>query len=672
MKKLFVTALVLTLSLAVVASAEWKMLDNDPALRAMNSNDVKIEITIPPYKQEMVKIGDKTCMVIHMQGASMYMKRGYPMVPKLTKLVKIHDRCNVKLEVISKEEVEVAMDAPIVPSKGHFTREIPYDSVPFEFGPVYSENAFWPSEKEQFEIGEAFDFRDVRGVRVQILPIRANHVTMKMKVLKKVVLALVCEDNGKMVTARQAVKPSKAFRSLYQENFLAASETESTERGTVPNENSKELVVVTPTNMEGLLANWVSWKQKCGYKVTVKAFDSSATASTIKAYLQGLYDNSSTRFGYVVLIGDANYNSDFEKAGPMPTFKGKFEGAAADRVYVRLAGNDNYPDAFISRISGNDSEVTAQLNKIIAYEQNPPAGDWYNKGICIASDQGSPTDKERTEWIQNGGGTGQKVPVEAGGLLKYGYTAFDDIYDPSASATAVGNAVNNGRSLIFYIGHGSSTSWVSSGFNVNNVKQLNNGGMLPTIFSVACVNCDFVKTAECFGEAWLRKANGGAVAFEGGSTNEAWVPPCDKQAATVNAIIKKSNFTFGAIEAVGCVKALEVWGDTDKGQGNQLAEQCNLFGDCTILVRTKKPADLTVQANRGLDNNLTFQVATEDRAEANATVTVYTEDMSFVVTGESDDNGSVNLSLVNCPANAKLFYTVVAPDTTPIIDQAVN
>jgi hypothetical protein len=662
MKKLFITALILTLSLAVVASAEWKVLDNGAALKALNSNDIKVEITIPPYKQEMVTINGKECVVIHMPEASMYMKRGFPMVPKLTKLIKIADRCNVKLEVLSKEEVEVPLTAPIVPSKGHFTREIPYDSVPFDFGPIYREDVFWPSEKEQFQVGEPFDFRDVHGVRVQILPIRANHVTMKMKVLTKVVFVLICEDNGRMSAVRQAVRPGKTFRSMYQESFLNATDTTTSERGTVPNENNKKLVVVTPNQYEGMINGWVNWKKQSGYEVTVKSY-ATVSASTVKADLQALYDNVATRFGYVVLVGDAD---------KMPTFKGTFESADADRVYVRLAGNDNYPDAFISRISGDATSIPAQFAKIIAYEQSPEAGDWLNKGICIASDQGSPTDKARAEWIQNGGGAGQKVPVDAGGLIGYGYTYFDDIYDPSASATMVTNAVNNGRGIICYIGHGSSTSWGTTGFSVSNVNGLNNGNKFPVIFSVACVNGDFVRTGTCFAEGWLRKAGGGAVAFEGASTNEAWVPPCDKQCATVNAIIRKTNFTFGALEAVGCVKGLEAWGDTNSGQGNQMAEQCNLFGDCTLLVRTKAAATMSAQATRGLDNNLTFQVATENRAEVNGTVTIYTQDMSFVVTGETDDNGSVNLSLVDCPANAQLFYTVVAPDTIPLIDQPIN
>lgn len=673
MKKSVLILACLFVFVGFVIADEWKVVggSEDSQARVLGAGqELKIEITVPSYQLRNVEIDGKNCVVVSMPGASWHMLRGYPLVPQLTRLVKIPHNGEVHMRVLSVEEEEVTLTAPIIPSKGHFTRDIPYESVPFEFGPIYRQNVFWLSAEEQFQIGEPFMFRDVRGVRIQILPIRANHVTMKMKVLKKAVILLTFEGGERTVSAESTVVPSRTFSRFYQENFLNYSAPQTERGGTVPPESNRKLVVITPAEFEGLLGTWVEWKRKAGYEVTVKSFPSGTVAGTIKTYLQGLYDNAATRFGYVVLIGDAGYVSNFEQAQPMPTFKGKYEGAAADRVYVRLAGNDNYPDAFISRVSGNADQITLQLNKFINYEKSNN-GAWLAKGICIASNQGSPTDRERAEWIQNGGGSGQKVPVDDGGLLKFGYTAFDDIYDPTASAAQVTNAVNSGRGIICYIGHGSSTSWGTTGFSVSQAKALTNGAQLPHIWSVACVNGDFVKTAECFAEAWLRAPNGGAIAMEAASTNEAWVPPCDKQTTVVNAIIRKSFFTFGALEAAGCVKGLEVWGDTDKGQGNQMAEQCNLFGDCTILLKTKEQASIAVQVSRDQARNASFVVNAEGRAQANATVTVYTSDLSYTVSSDTDDAGTASLNLETAP-NAPLFYTVVGPDLIPVIDQPLN
>lgn len=677
MKQLFILALVLMLSITL--SADWKALSSDSRgssplnVKLLGSTDkeIKVEITIPGYHEKRVQIGDIECLVIHIPGSAMYMQRGFPMVPQLAKLVKIEHDCEIKMEVVSKEEVDVPLSAPIVPSKGHFTRDIDPETVPFEFGPIYKQDVFWPAAEDQFKIGKNFQFRDNCGLRLQILPIRANHVQMMMKVLKKAVVVFKIEHNLMARSAARVAVSDRTFNKMSRDIFLQSEVVESY-RGQIPDPENKNLFVVTPQKFAGLLGNWINWKKKCGYTVTVYEVQDGVTASTIKAELQKRYDNADSRFGYVVLIGDAGYVSNFEQAQPMPTFKGKKEGAAADRVYVRLAGNDNYPDAFISRISGTtNEEITNQLDKIVKYESAPEKGDWFVKGICIASNQGSPTDKERAEWLQNGGGSGQKVPVDGKGLIGYGYSSFTDIYDPYAYAEDVTNAVNTGSSIICYIGHGSSTSWGTTGFSVTDIHNLSNGGRLPVIWSVACVNGQFVHQKECFGEAWLRKANGGAAAIECASTNESWVPPCDKQCATINAVINKRQFTFGALEAVGCVKGLETWGDTDSSEGNKMAEQCNLFGDCTMMVRTKAPASVSVNMSRGLDNDLVFTVIAEDRAEQNATVTVYSEDLSYCVSGETGTDGTVNISLDNCP-KCPLFYTVVGPDMNSVVDVPVE
>lgn len=685
MKQIFILTFLLILPFAFL-SAEWKGLDDSRSgselqvnLISSDVNETVLEVTIPGYYEKKILVDQTECVYFHIPGSSVYMKQGYPMLPKLTKLVQMPHDCNVKLEVLSKEEATLSLNHPVVPSKGHLTRDINPDSIPYEFGPVYKQNVFWPGQEEQFSIGENFQFREACGVRLQIIPVSVNHVTKSMTILKKAVISLKYEQ--KMMRTfqnREREKSNKTFQKMYNEMFLNPSVeadsrvSYSEERGTVPDAANKKLVVVVPSKFESLIGEWVAWKKQCGYTVTIKSVAAGVTAGEIKSYLQGLYDNAATRFGYVVLIGDAAYNSNFQAAQPMPTFAGSKEGAAADRVYVRLAGSDNYPDAFISRISGNtDAEITNQLAKIIAYEKEPPSGSWFTQGTCIASDQGSPTDKERAEWLQNGGGSSQKVPVVSGGLIGYGYTKFDDIYDPAAYASDVTNAVNQGRSIILYIGHGSSTSWGTTGFGVSHINNLTNGGMLPVIWSVACVNGDFLKTGTCFAEAWLRKAKAGAVAVEAASTNESWVPPCDKQAATVNSMIQKKYFTFGALEAVGCVRGLEVWGDTNSSEGNKMAEQCNLFGDCTLMVRSKVPQTMEVQVNRGLDNNLVFDIVSENRSQEGCTVTIYNQDFSFSVTGDSDAQGKVSLSLANCP-QTPLFYTVVGPDMIPIVDQELK
>jgi hypothetical protein len=66
-------------------------------------------------------------------------------------------------------------------------------------------------------------------------------------------------------------------------------------------------------------------------------------------------------------------------------------------------------------------------------------------------------------------------------------------------------------------------------------------GVFSTFFPArgaqVCLNGRFAYSGgDCFAEAWLQKAGGGAVSFEGGTTNESWVPPCDAQRGIIDSL----------------------------------------------------------------------------------------------------------------------------------------
>ncbi len=667
MKKLLSVCLVFW-SLALV-SADWQVLDESAKvgekikvkLLDSRETEMKIEITVSGYYLEEVMADQTSCFTVDIPGSSVLMQEGYPTVSKLGKLICLPKDCEVSLEVLSIVEIESDLPGLIVPSKGHLTRDINPKDIEFKFASVYEQDAYWPAKQEQFSLGKPFQFRDVRGIRLRVLPARFNHLQKKMKILQKAVLALKFHSKDDSKISYQPISASKTYDKIY-DMFLGYPNLRKNSK-----QDGRKLVVVTPARYKETIQPWIDWKQKAGYEVTIHTTSKRDRSFEIKEHLKDLYDYPSTRFDYVVLIGDASYSGYFENCQPMPTFEGEKEGAAADRVYVRLDGYDNYPEACISRISGeSEEEIANQLDKIIQYEQSPLTSNWSQKGICVASDEGHHKDWQRAEWLQNGGSKSQNVSIEKNGLLANGFTSFADVYDPGANPAKITEALNDGSSIICYIGHGTPTSWYTSGFNNDDIHNLTNKGLYPVIWSVACVNGKFVHLKECFAEAWLRKKEGGAVAVEAASTNESWAPPCDKQAATINSIINKSASTFGAQELVGCLKAMEIWGDDDSSEGNKMAEQCNLFGDCTLMTRYGQQAPLEVKVSYEA-NTAVFHVTSKERALTNAIVTIYSEDFRYRVSQDVELNGKATIAL-DSHSKDKLFYTVVSPNCIPLVD----
>ena len=232
-----------------------------------------------------------------------------------------------------------------------------------------------------------------------------------------------------------------------------------------------------------------------------------ATGTNVKTLIQNAYDANNNLL-YVQLVGDwADIKCDASGGSPM------------DPQLGCVVGSDEVADITIGRISSNSpSDVTVQIDKIINYEKNPETGaGWYSAAIGIASSQGPGDDGENdNEHIQ---------VIWDNKLDPFTYNDFSPIYDPSANISMVNTAVNNGASIINYCGHGSPTSWGTTGFSNSNVANLTNGDKLPVIFSVACNNGNFQDPGDCFAEAWVKKENGGAVLFLGATISQPWNPP---------------------------------------------------------------------------------------------------------------------------------------------------
>jgi hypothetical protein len=141
------------------------------------------------------------------------------------------------------------------------------------------------------------------------------------------------------------------------------------------------------------------------------------------------------------------------------------------------------------------------------------------------------------------------------------------------------------------------TSWGTTGYSNSNISALNNQGKLPFVFSVACVNGQFMN-GTCFAEAWLRASkNGqptGALAFLGSTINQSWNSPMAGQDEMTDILAESypENIkrTFAGIALNGCMEMIDEYG-TD---GANMADTWTVFGDPSVMVRTKNPDTLMV------------------------------------------------------------------------------
>ncbi len=349
------------------------------------------------------------------------------------------------------------------------------------------------------------------------------------------------------------------------------------------------------------------------------------TVAGIQSAIQTRYD-SPEGLAFVVLVGDG---------AQVPHYSGAVESADDDTRYTRLAGTDPYPDALISRISAtNPSEVSTQVVKFVTYERDiAGAADWTHRATGIASNEGSPSDAVRADWLRDD-------------LLAYNFTDVDRIYQGQGGSTsAITAAVNDGRSLVNYIGHGSGTSWGSVYFSNSNVNALTNAAW-PWIIDVACLNGGISAIGESFAEAWMRAGSPGqpygAIGMYASSTSCPWVPPRVMQAEAIDLLCAETSNVLGVLVHAGIMAVLDEYGTS--GTGLQLVEQYNLFGDCSLMVRTASPASLTVVHHPEVP--LFAPTYDVDTGAAGVVVTLSGNGMIYG-TGTTDAGGQVTLTMTH-------------------------
>lgn len=658
MKKLF-TLLVLFLAMLQAFASEWTGIRSDiplPAQKTLISSNIDnstIQFKLDGFLSHEVTTPLGEAQIIELENATPILLKGAPDLPKLTASVIIPDLAMMQVEVLEANYREFE-NMLIAPSKGNLTRDIDPSEVPFEFGAQYQVNAFFPGEIAGLR--EPYIVRDYRGQTIIVYPFQYNPVTRTLRVYTDITVRLSkLNDHGTnpLIRTKPLDRIDAQFNLIYQKHFLNAGSTGS--RYTPVDEYGNILIISYGAFMPEM-ETYMNWKKQVGYPVEMVDVASIGNSSAIKTFIADYYNTKGLTF--VLLVGDgAQVPTSSTTAGP------------SDNNYSYVVGNDHYPDLFIGRFSAeNVDQVQTQVDRTLMYEQNPPTSiDWFTICTGIASDQGPGDDGEYDyEHIRN---------IQNNKLIPWTYTYGNELFDGSQGGNDAGGnptpslvatAVNAGTSVINYTGHGSATSWGTSGFSNGDVNNLVNNNMLPFIFSVACVNGDFVNNT-CFAEAWLRATNNGeptgAIAFLGSTINQSWNPPMcgqdemnDVMAETYANNIKR---TFGAISMHGCMQMNDEYGN----DGAEMTDTWTCFGDASLTVRTAMPGTLTVTHDPILFIGASEMLILCDVNGARATLS---QDGTILSTGVVE-NGSVTLEFNQLNEPGTVTLTVTAFNYLPYI-----
>ncbi|HPX76405.1 MAG TPA: C25 family cysteine peptidase [Bacteroidales bacterium] len=605
-----------------------------------NSQGLTLKLINNSYYFKDVITPRGEAVIVNSPKAKNNFPKGSPDLPLIPTSIMIPNQGGFSYNIISSEYVTVE-NIEIAPSKGTIYRNQDPEAVPYEYGREYFIDEFFP--KNSAFISDPFIVRDLRGANISFFPFTYNAIQKELRVYSEIILKITfTNDNFPNQIENNKLKASYEFNNVYERHFI--NYKSSTKYTPIEEGTPGKILIISKDAYASAMTPYINWKLEKGIETEMVLISSIGTSSNdLKTFIQDYYDNNDLT--YLLLVGDA------EDIPPI-----NVGSNYTDNGYTYLAGNDKYADIFIGRFSGNSiADIETQVQRTVTYERDLNASDtWLTNGFTSASNEGAGQGHNGESDVQHMNNIKDK-------LQTYGYT-ITSVNQQGGNNSQISSHFNAGTGIANYIGHGDETLWVNTEFTNSHVNALTNENKLPFIWSVACVNGHF-KGRTCFAEAWLRAQKNnqptGAIAFLGSTINQSWTEPMTAQDEMIDILIEtySSNIkrTFGGLSFNGMFKMIEAG-----GEGQSMADTWTIFGDPSLMVRTKTPQEMNISHNDVITiEETSFQVNC-DEENALVSITKTQEDVTTILGTGYVNQGVATINFENLSEPGVVLLTITA------------
>ncbi len=500
--------LVAGLSGFAMAQQAWLSVANDtgrPKVKIKEQSALRtvFEVIVPGVNIEQIEAEGETFVRLSLPGEVMaVLEEGRPQVPKVSVLLGIPTGARVSTEVLSKKTRTFAVGT-VYPLQPPLTDKQQQGTLAYDRR-FYTQDVYFPGYDHR--LIETGIWRDLAVANIQVYPVQVNPVRGTVEIASHILIEVNYSGGFYPKNVAEWMLPQYA---RYVDNFA--------ELGLQPIDtytSGVRYLVISHASYASesyLLDSLLGWVKKRGYETRVIA-KTSFTAQEIKDSIRAEYlRNNPKALRWVLLVGEY---------AQIP--QGSYSGVTrSDFWYSDLEpwpAGDNYPEIGICRLSpSSNADLINQIKKILQYQKSPPStGNWLDK-IALPAHR-------------------EQYPGKYSGCTRGIYFMPKPYWNPSLVETIMGQftgnaavtaAINQGRNIVAYRGHGDYTEWSSWGtegswYN-SHVDALANGSMTPVLYNVAC-NCGDIYQSECLSEKWMRKFPGGAVASLGATQPSYTLP----------------------------------------------------------------------------------------------------------------------------------------------------
>lgn len=276
-----------------------------------------------------------------------------------------------------------------------------------------------------------------------------------------------------------------------------------------------DLLVIAPRAFLPALDPLLVRRRAQGRSVLVAAiddvYDEMSFGAKDPAAIRDLVTHATTRWRrkprWILLAGDASFDPrDYLGYGetdfvPTTLVQTDHLKTASDVTFADRDG-DGGADVAMGRLPARSKgELAALVEKILDYE-NGPADAWADRLVLVSDDDAQIGFREMSDEVAEGATGYDVVDVDVASM------------GTAAARQLLLSELEDGASIVNFIGHGSVEVWSESGlFGRSDALASSNGTRLPVVVAMTCLNGYFHDLyTESLAEAWLRSPSGGAVA----------------------------------------------------------------------------------------------------------------------------------------------------------------
>lgn len=447
---------------------------------------------------------------------------GMPKLPLMRKIIRVPQGAVVVPRIRQESKTTVSLAAAgiktrILPRQESVAKCEDPTQLPFIINREFYNGAKYTTEPS-VRIEEIGMMRGTRLVAVDYVPVQYNPASGQLEVITSAVVEI--EFRGADWAATQQMY-EKYYSSAF-EPMLAQSVLNYEPSRISLDRYPLGYIIIAPSSYFATLQPFVDWKIKQGYNVNlVSTTETGTTTTAIKAYLQNIWNNATTTNpapSYLLLVGDTPQ---------IPAWTGSTSGGhVTDLNYVRLQGTDYVPEMYFGRFSATTvAQVQAYVDKTLQYAMyTMPDPSYLSHTVLIAGVDSYYASSHGNGQI-NYGKNNYFGESSAPNWVPYGpYNIRNHMYYYPASGSADAQILADmsaGAGYVNYTAHGSETTWSDPTVTIGNINAMTNTNKYFVAVGNCCLTNAF-NTAECFGEAFTRAPNKGAVAYIGGTNSTYW------------------------------------------------------------------------------------------------------------------------------------------------------